>query len=62
MYIMGTEKALPKGQKHLTPCKIKARVGRPVNIKGSEDFSDRRKAYEFIGEKIMTAIGKLKDE
>lgn len=62
MYIVGTEKALPKGQKHLTPCKVKARVGKPVNIKGSEDFVGRRKSYEFVGEKIMGAIGRLKDE
>jgi len=62
MYIFGTDKILPKGQKHLSPGEVTAKVGKPVNIKGNEEFIEKKKMYEFIGERIMSAIGELKNE
>lgn len=61
VYISGTSKAMPKGQKFPKPCKIKARIGKVVDISGSAGFSEKRKAYESVGEKVMHAISQLKD-
>ena len=60
MYITGTQRALPVGAKGLTPCKIKAWVGKPVDITGSEDIKDKKETYKFVGKRIMDAIANLK--
>ena len=61
MYIWGTEKALPIGQNHLTKAKVFARVGKPVDIRGSESLSDKKEAYAYVGKKIMEAIAEIRD-
>ncbi|MGB2705807.1 MAG: lysophospholipid acyltransferase family protein [Candidatus Omnitrophota bacterium] len=62
IYISGTAKAMPKGQRIPKPCKIKARIGKIVDIGDGAGFSGKREAYEFIGKKVMDAISRLKDE
>ena len=62
VYVSGTEKALPKGKRMPRPCRVKARVGKTVDISESVKISDRKKRYESVGEKVMDAIFKLKDE
>ena len=61
MYISGTEKALPRGAKMPRPCKVRATVGKAVNISDGLKVADRKMRYEMIGEKIMEAIAKLND-
>jgi len=61
MYIFGTRKAMPKGQSIPRPCKVKARIGKPVDVSGHKSINDKKKAYEFIGSKIMEGIAELKD-
>lgn len=60
MYISGADKAMPKGTKIPRPRRITVRIGRIVDISGYEDIPDRRRSYEFIGEKIMASIAGLK--
>jgi len=62
MYVSGTAKVMPKGQKVPKPYKIKARIGKIVDISESSGLSGRREVYEFIGEKVINAIAALKDE
>ena len=62
LYISGTEKALPIGERTLHPCKVRATIGRAVDITESIGLHDRRKIYESIGEKMMAAISRLKNE
>ena len=62
MYISGTSKALPKGKKILRPTRIRARIGMPVDISESFAIREKREAYEFIGDRIMSAISSLRYE
>lgn len=62
MYISGTEKALPRGKTSLRIHKIKATIGKPVDITESTAFPEKIKIYDSIGEKVMSAIAGLKDE
>ena len=62
IYVSGTDKVLPRGQKHITPNKVRAKIGRPVNIEECKNISDKRKSYECVGEKVMEAIRRLRDD
>jgi len=62
IYISGTVKAMPKGQKVPKPYKIKARIGKIVDVSRLKGLSGKREAYEVIGEKVINAIAALKDE
>jgi 1-acyl-sn-glycerol-3-phosphate acyltransferase len=62
MYISGSRKAFPIEALLPKPGNaVKAKIGRAVNISDAARFSDKRKAYVFIGEKIMEAIARLKN-
>ena len=62
IYVSGTAKAMPKGQKFPKPCKVKARIGKAIDIGPLAELSERRKAYELLSRKVMDAISRLKDE
>ncbi len=62
IYVSGTAKVMPKGQKIPKPYKIKARIGKIVDISQRSGLSGKREAYEFIGEKAIAAIAALKNE
>ena len=62
VYLSGTDKALAKGKKFISPYKVTARFGKTIGIKETTGISERRKFYESIGEKVMNAIARLKDE
>jgi len=62
IYVSGTEKAMPRGQKFAVPCKIKARIGAPIYANECFANADNRQAYNVIGEKVMNSIGNLKNE
>lgn len=61
LYIWGTDKVMPIGQTYLTRAKIKAKFGTHIDITGSVKFKDKRKAYGYVGDKIMEAIRELKE-
>lgn len=60
VYVTGTENAMPKGQKFIRLCKIRAKIGKAIDIDYSENPPDKRRLYESIGEKVMDAISELK--
>ncbi len=62
IYLSGTDKALAKGKKFITPCKVTAKFGKIIGIERTTTPSERRKAYESIGKKAMDAISRLKNE
>ena len=62
VYISGSIKVLPKTATKLKSHKVKVRVGKPVDLTENISFKEKRKVYECIGEKIMQAISRLKDE
>ena len=62
VYISGTRKALPIGRKMFRPCKVTARIGRPIRIAEDQTSSGRRELYQRISERVMEAIGCLKAE
>ena len=62
MYISGTAKALPRGKKIFRPSRIRARIGKPIDIGGSYGIGEKRKLYEFIGDRIMNAISSIRHE
>ena len=62
VYISGTDKVLPKGRRWVRFGKITAKVGKPVDLQETLGIPEKRKAYEAIGEKVMGAIARLKDE
>ncbi len=62
IYVSGTAKVMPKGQKLPKPHKIKARIGKIINISDGAGASGKREAYESIGEKVIGAIAALKNE
>ena len=59
-YIEGAREALPVGKKWPVPHKIRATIGKPVDIPESLKLGEKRKVYESIGEKVMEAISRLK--
>jgi len=61
VYISGTDKALPIGRRMPVPCKIKARIGKAMNVTEFDGSAAKRECYEKIGEQIMVAINRLKD-
>ncbi|MBL7155773.1 MAG: 1-acyl-sn-glycerol-3-phosphate acyltransferase [Candidatus Omnitrophica bacterium] len=60
IYISGTEKALPRGQRRLRLCKVKAKIGKAVDISEAVKLSDKRELYAAIGSKVMESIASLK--
>lgn len=63
LYISGTDKALPREKKLMKLCKVKATIGKLIDInESSRRFSKGRELYESIGEKVMEAISRLKNE
>jgi 1-acyl-sn-glycerol-3-phosphate acyltransferase len=62
VYLSGTDKALPKGEKILRRCKVTAKFGKIIGMDKDAKISERRKVYDSIGEKVMGAIAGLKDE
>ena len=59
-YIEGSREALPVGKKWPVPHKIRATIGKPVDIPESLALGEKRKVYESVGEKVMEAISRLK--
>lgn len=62
VYVSGTDKALARGKKFITLCKVTAKIGKIISIKETTEFSGRREIYESIGEKVINVISRLKDE
>ena len=62
MYVSGTARVLPRGKKIPRPSKIRARIGKPVDMSGSYDIGKKRELYEFIGDRIMSAISSVRYE
>jgi len=62
VYISGTDKVLPKGRKMLRFHKVKAKIGRPLDIEGFLKVSGNKKDYQAVSDKIMSAIADLKKE
>ena len=62
VYVSGTDKLLPKGEKFIKPNKVIAKIGKRINITDAALPSERRKVYEAIGEKTMAVIRELKNE
>lgn len=61
VYLSGTDKALAKGKKFITLCRVTAKFGKIIDIARTTTPSERKKTYESIGEKTMDAISRLKD-
>ncbi|UCD54720.1 MAG: 1-acyl-sn-glycerol-3-phosphate acyltransferase [Candidatus Omnitrophota bacterium] len=62
VYVSGTAKALARGKKFITLCKITASIGEIVDVRESAAFSEKKEIYESIGKKVMEAISHLKNE
>ena len=61
VYISGSDKVLPVNSKMVKMHKITAKIGKPIDINTIETTSDRKMAYDLVGEKVMEQIANLKN-
>ncbi|OGW75065.1 MAG: hypothetical protein A2Z72_03470 [Omnitrophica bacterium RBG_13_46_9] len=61
-YVSGTNKAMPKGKKYITPCKITAKIGKIVDLGECLRAPQKRHTYDSIGERVMCSISELKSD
>lgn len=60
-YLSGTDKVLPKGENRPKFAKVKAIIGKAVDVSESIKINEKRKVYESIGNQVMDAIAILKN-
>lgn len=62
VFLDGTQKVLPRGAKMIKLAKISISFGEPLNMKIYRSQEASRETYSKIGEDIMSAIAKLKEQ
>ena len=60
VYINGSGRAWPRGQKFPRPSRVTVWFGEPISFAGQSGGS-RKAAYEAASQQMMSAIGQLKE-
>jgi 1-acyl-sn-glycerol-3-phosphate acyltransferase len=61
VYVSGSGRAWPRGQRLPRPGKITVAFGPPVRFAGADDTRDKKESYEAASQAMMAAIARLKD-